>query len=99
MRAGYGKKWQNGLREPVPVAKQVFDIAIGESKRKPMSKRRADCKADELEHQHLTAEQRQDIRRLGAAPSKESDEAVSTFSIAGQAIFEIVERWWDFSRT
>lgn len=61
-------------RDPAQLAKQVFDIAIGEaedtvseSKRKPASKRRAGgLKGGKARALHLTAEERQDIARLAA---------------------------------
>lgn len=61
-------------RDPIQLAKQVFDIAIGEaedtvseSKRQPTSKRRAGgLKGGKSRAQHLTPEQRQDIARLAA---------------------------------
>jgi hypothetical protein len=61
-------------RDPVQLAKQVFDIAIGEaedtvseSKRQPVSKRSAGgVKGGKARAQHLTAEERQDIARLAA---------------------------------
>ena len=78
MTIGKGKR----PRDPVQLAKQVFDIAIGEaedtvseSKRKPASKRRTGgLKGGKARAQHLTAEQRQDIARLAArARWKKSD--------------------------
>jgi hypothetical protein len=69
-------------RDPAQLAKQIFDIAIGEaedtvsdSKRKPTSKRRAGgLKGGKARAQHLTPEQRQDISRLAArARWKKSD--------------------------
>jgi hypothetical protein len=61
-------------RDPVQLAKQVFDIAIGEtedtvseSKKHPSSKGRAGgLKGGKSRAQHLTSEQRQDIARLAA---------------------------------
>jgi hypothetical protein len=61
-------------RDPAQLAKQVFDIAIGEAedtvseaKRKPVSKRRAGgLKGGKSRAQQLTPEQRQDIARLAA---------------------------------
>jgi hypothetical protein len=61
-------------RDPAQLAKQIFDIAIGEaedtvseSKRHPASKGRAGgLKGGKSRAQHLTPEQRQDIARLAA---------------------------------
>ena len=61
-------------RDPIQLAKQVFDIATGETedtvsdaKRQPTSKRRAGgLKGGKSRAQHLTPEQRQDIARLAA---------------------------------
>jgi hypothetical protein len=61
-------------RDPIQLAKQVFDIAIGEaedtvseSKRQPASKKRAGgLKGGKSRAQSLTPEQRQDIARLAA---------------------------------
>jgi hypothetical protein len=69
-------------RDPAQLAKQVFDIAIGEvedtvseSKRKPRSKRKmGGIKGGRARAQHLTPEQRQDIARIAArARWKKSD--------------------------
>jgi hypothetical protein len=49
---------EKGLREPVRLSKQVFDIAMGESKGKPLSKRCAGgLQSGRARAQHLTAEQ------------------------------------------
>ncbi|MGA7564652.1 MAG: hypothetical protein WBW53_01125 [Terriglobales bacterium] len=61
-------------RDPVQLAKQVFDIAIGEaedavseSKRRPIGKRRAGgLKGGKARAEHLSPEQRQDIARVAA---------------------------------
>jgi len=71
--------WQHGImakrpRDPNQLAKLIVDIATGEiedtvseSKRKPVSKRRAGgLKGGKARAQNLTPEQRQDVARLAA---------------------------------
>ena len=60
-------------RDPVQLAKQVFDIAIGEaedtvseSKRHPSSKRKGGMKGGKARAKSLTAAERADIARLAA---------------------------------
>jgi len=62
-------------RDPAQLAKQVFDIAIGEaedtiseSKRNPPNRkgRAGGVKGGKSRAQHLTPEQRQDIARIAA---------------------------------
>ena len=61
-------------RDPVQLAKQVFDIAIGEaedtvseSKRHPSKRRAGGVKGGSARAQHLTPEQRHDIAKVAAA--------------------------------
>lgn len=61
------------LRDPAQLAKQFFDIAIGdaedtvsESKRNPSLRRKGGLKGGKSRAQRLTPEQRQDIARLAA---------------------------------
>ena len=60
-------------RDPAELAKQVFDIAIGEaedtvseSKRHPSSKRKGGVKGGKARAKSLTAAERADIARLAA---------------------------------
>ena len=60
-------------RDPVQLAKQVFDIAIGEaedtvseSKRQPSKRRVGGLKGGKSRAERLTPEQRQDIARVAA---------------------------------
>jgi hypothetical protein len=60
-------------RDPVQLAKQVFDIAIGEaedtvseSKRHPSPKRKGGLKGGKARAKSLTAAERADIARLAA---------------------------------
>jgi hypothetical protein len=60
-------------RDPVQLAKQVFDIAIGEaedtvseSKRHPSAKRKGGIKGGKARAKSLTAAERADIARLAA---------------------------------
>ena len=60
-------------RDPVQLAKQVFDIAIGEtedtvsdSKRHPSPKRKGGVKGGKARAKSLTAAERADIARIAA---------------------------------
>jgi hypothetical protein len=60
-------------RDPVQLAKQVFDIAIGEtedtvseSKRHPSLKRKGGVKGGKARAKSLTAAERADIARIAA---------------------------------
>jgi hypothetical protein len=60
-------------RDPIQLAKQVFDIAIGEaddtvseSKRHPSPKRAGGLKGGKARAKQLTPEQRIDIARIAA---------------------------------
>jgi hypothetical protein len=61
------------LRDPAQLAKQVFDIAIGEaedtvseSKRHPSPKRKGGVKGGKARAKSLTAAERADIARIAA---------------------------------
>ena len=61
-------------RDPIQLAKQVFDIATGEaddtvseSKRNPSRRRAGGLKGGKARAQHLTAEQRSEIARTAAS--------------------------------
>jgi hypothetical protein len=61
-------------RDPVQLAKQVFDIAIGEAedtvseaKRRPSSRRVGGVRGGKARAEHLTPEQRHDIAKLAAS--------------------------------
>ena len=70
--------WEDGIvakrpRDPVQLAKQVFDIAIGEAedtvseaKRHPSKRRAGGLNGGKARAQNLTPEQRQDIARQAA---------------------------------
>lgn len=60
-------------RDPVQLAKQIFDIAIGEaedtvseSKRQPSPKRKGGVKGGKARAKSLTAAERADIARVAA---------------------------------